>query len=130
MCPRNDAPAGKRRSGKTGKGAKWQSRTLVECANTANRGKDAYLAAQDARLRARRGANEATIAVCHSILTAACQMLRTGQTYADPGGDLFARRYPERTRKRLVGQLERLRYCSSSRRVLDPVTLQEGAAPA
>jgi hypothetical protein len=41
-------------------------------AKTANRGKDAYLAAQDARLRARRGANEATIAVCHSIRTAAC----------------------------------------------------------
>jgi hypothetical protein len=35
-------------------------------------------------------------------------------------GDFFARRDPERTRKRLIGELERLDYT---------VTLQEGAAP-
>jgi transposase len=121
MCPGNDESAGKRRSGKTRKGSKWLSQTLVECAKTANRSKDTYLAAQYARLRARRGANKATIAVCHSILTAAWHMLQTGETYTDPGGDFFARRDPERTRKRLVGQLERLGY---------NVTLQEGAAPA
>jgi transposase len=121
MCPGNDESAGKRRSGKTRKGSKWLSQTLVECAKTANRSKDTYLAAQYARLRARRGANKATIAVCHSILTAAWHMLQTGETYTDPGGDFFARRDPERTRKRLVGQLERLGYT---------VTLQEGAAPA
>jgi hypothetical protein len=42
-------------------------------------------------------------------------------TYTDPGGDFFARRDPERTRKRLLGQLERLGY---------NVTVQEGAAAA
>jgi hypothetical protein len=82
---------------------------------------DCPVAAQYARLRARRGANKATIAVCHSILTAVWHMLSTGETYTDPGGDYFARRDPERTRKRLVGQLERLGYT---------VTLQEGAATA
>jgi transposase len=71
-----------------------------------------------ARLRARRGANEATIAVCHSILTAVWHMLQTGETYTDPGADFFARRDPERTRKRLVDQLQRLGYT---------VTLQESA---
>jgi transposase len=118
MCPGNDESAGKRRSGKTRKGSKWLSQTLVECAKTANRSKDTYLAAQYARLRARRGANRATIAVCHSILTAVWHMLQTGETYTDPGGDSFARRNPERTRKRLVTQLERLGYT---------VTLQEEA---
>ena len=95
--------------------------TLVECAKSANRSKNTYLAAQYARLRVRRGANKATIAVCHSILTAVWHMLSTGETYTDPGGDFFARRDPDRTRKRLVGQLERLGYT---------VTLQEGAAAA
>jgi transposase len=118
MCPANDESAGKRRSGKTRNGSKWLSQTLVECAKSANRGKDTYLAAQYARLRARRGANKATIAVCHSILTAVWHMLRTGETYTDPGGDFFARRDPERTRKRLVDQLQRLGYT---------VTLQESA---
>jgi transposase len=116
MCPGNDESAGKRRSGKTRKGSKWLSQTLVECAKSANRGKNTYLAAQYARLRARRGANKATIAVCHSILTAVWHMLRTGETYTDPGADFFARRDPERTRKRLVDQLQRLGYT---------VTLQE-----
>jgi transposase len=121
MCPGNDESAGKRRSGKTRKGSKWLSQTLVECAKSANRTKNTYLAAQYARLRARRGPNKATIAVCHSILTAVWHMLSTGETYTDPGGDFFARRDPERTRKRLVGQLERLGYT---------VTLKEEAAAA
>jgi transposase len=121
MCPGNDESAGKRRSGKTRKGSKWLSQTWVECAKTANRSKNTYLAAQYTRLRARRGANKATIAVCHSILTAVWHMLSTGETDTDPGGDFFARRDPGRTRQRLVGQLERLGYT---------VTLQEGAAPA
>jgi Transposase IS116/IS110/IS902 family len=116
MCPGNDESAGKRRLGKTRKGSKWLSQTLVECAKSANRSKNTYLAAQYARLRARRGANKATIAVCHSIPTAAWHMLQTGETYSDPGGDFFARRDPERTRKRLVTQLERLGYTVTLRR--------------
>ncbi|MBD0283492.1 MAG: hypothetical protein ICV69_15070 [Thermoleophilaceae bacterium] len=119
--PGNDESAGKRRSGKTRKGSKWLSQTLVECSKAANRSKDTYLAAQYARLRARRGANKATIAVCHSILTAAWHMLQTGQTYTDRGGDFFARRDPERARKRLVGQPERVAYT---------ITPQKGAVPA
>jgi len=111
----------KRRSGKTRKGSKWLSQTLVECATSANRSKNTYLAAQYARLRVRRGANKATIAVCHSILTAVWHMLNAGETYVDPDGDFFARRDPERTRERLIGQLERLGYT---------VTVQEGAAAA
>jgi Transposase IS116/IS110/IS902 family len=95
MCPGNDESAGKRRLGKTRKGSKWLSQTLVECAKSANRSKNTYLAAQYARLRARRGANKATIAVCHSIPTAAWHMLQTGETYSDPGGDFFARRDPD-----------------------------------
>lgn len=121
MCPGNDESAGKRRSGKTRKGSKWLSQTLVECAKSANRTKDTYLAAQYRRLRARRGANKATIAVCHSILTAVWHMLQTGETYNDPGGDFYARRDPERTRKRLINQLERLGY---------NVTVQQGGAAA
>jgi transposase len=121
MCPGNDESAGKRRSGKTRKGSKWLRHDLAECAKAASRTKNTYLAAQYARLRVRRGANKATVAVAHSILTAVWHMLQTGQTYTDPGGDFFARRDPERTRKRLVAQLQRLGY---------NVTLQEDAQAA
>ena len=59
------------------------------------------------------------MALAHSILTAAWHMLRTGETYRDPGGDYFTRRDPERAARRLLAQLERLGYT---------ITLQEAAA--
>ena len=89
MCPGNDESAGKRRSGKTRKGSKWLSQTLVECAKSANRTKNTYLAAQYARLRARRGPNKATIAVCHSILTAVWHMLMHRRDLHRPGRRLL-----------------------------------------
>jgi hypothetical protein len=58
--------------------------------------------------RARRGANRASLAVAHSLLTAVWHMLQTGQTYLDPGGDYYTRREPARTTRRFVAQLERL----------------------
>jgi transposase len=119
VCPGNDESAGKRRSGRTTKGSKWLRAALVEAAKAASRSRDTYLAAQYQRLRARRGHNKATIAIAHSMLTAAWHMLKAGETYNDPGGDYFARRDPKRITRRLVAQLERLGHT---------VTLQEGVA--
>jgi transposase len=112
VCPGNDESAGKRRSGRTRKGSKWLRGTLIEAART----RDTYLAAQYQRVRARRGANKASLAVAHSLLVAVWHMLQTGETYLDPGGDYYTRRDPTRTTRRLVTQLERLGYS---------VTLQE-----
>ncbi|MGO9789853.1 MAG: hypothetical protein ACLP8S_10280 [Solirubrobacteraceae bacterium] len=63
---------------------------------------DAYLAAQYARLRPRRGHKKALGAVKHSILIACWHMLSTGELYVDLGGDYFRKRDPERATKRLV----------------------------
>ena len=120
MCPGNDMSAGKRRTGTTRKGSKWPRGALAEAALSAARTKDAYLAAQYRRLAARRGPRKAITAVGHSILVAARHMLQTGEIYADPGGDFYARRNPERLTRRLVAQLENLGHA---------VTLQE-ASPA
>ena len=108
VCPGNDESAGKRRSGKTGKGNKWLRATLTESANAATRTKDAYLAAQYHRLRGRRGHSKAVTAVGHSILTAVWHMLQTGEVYNDLGGDYFTRQNPDRLTRRLVRQLEAL----------------------
>ncbi|HEU0250774.1 MAG TPA: transposase [Solirubrobacteraceae bacterium] len=108
VCPGNDESAGKRRSGRTRRGSKWLRQTLTESAKAASRTKETYLAAQYHRIRARRGANRATTAVAHSILTAVWHILQTGELYNDPGGDYFVRRDPDRATKRLVAQLERL----------------------
>jgi transposase len=108
VSPGNDQSAGKRRSGKTGKGNKWLRATLNESANAAARTKDSYLAAQYQRLRGRRGHSKAVTAVGHSILTAAWHMLQTGELFRDLGSDYFIRQNPERLTKRLVRQLEAL----------------------
>jgi hypothetical protein len=110
VCPGNDESAGKRRSGRTRKGSKWLRGTLIEAARAAARTRDTYLAAQYQRVRARRGANKASLAVAHSLLVAGWHMLQTGETSTDPGGDYYARRDPARTTRRLVTQLERLGY--------------------
>jgi transposase len=108
VSPGNDKSAGKRRSGRTGRGSKWLRAALIEASLAASRTKKTYLAAQYQRLRARRGHSRATTAVSHSMLTAAWHMLGTGEVYNDPGGDYYVRRDPERHTRRLVAQLERL----------------------
>ncbi len=108
QCPGNDQSAGRRRSGRTRKGSKWLDWALEEAALAATRSKHAYLAAQYARLRSRRGHKKALGAVKHSILCAVWHMLSTGELYRDLGGDYFERRDPDKTVKRLIGQLERL----------------------
>jgi transposase len=118
VCPGNNESAGKRRSGRSRQGSKWLRGTLIEAARAAARTRDTYLNAQYRRVRARRGANRASLAVAHSLLVAVWHMLQTGETYHDPGGDYYTRRDPARTTRRLVAQLERLGHT---------VTLQEGA---
>jgi transposase len=108
VSPGNDQSAGKRRSGKTGKGNKWLRATLTESANAAARTNGSYLAAQYQRLRGRRGHSKAVTAVGHSILTAAWHMLHNGELFRDLGGDYFIRQSPDRLTKRLVRQLEAL----------------------
>jgi transposase len=108
MSPGNDESAGKRRSGKTGKGNKWLRATLTEAALAAGKTNNSYLAAQYQRLRGRRGHNKAVTAVGHSILTAIWHMLQTGELYNDPGNDYFTRQHPDRITKRLIRQLEAL----------------------
>jgi transposase len=108
QCPGNDQSAGKRRSGKTRNGSKWLDWALEQSAMAAIRTNDAYLAAQYARLKPRRGHKRALGAVKHSILIACWHMLSTGELYVDLGGDYFRKRDPERLTKRLVAQLQAL----------------------
>jgi transposase len=89
VCPGNNESAGKRRSGRSGRGNPWLRSTLVEAAWAAARTKDSYLRAQYYRLKSRRGAKRAALAVGHSILVAVYYMLRDGTAYQDLGADFF-----------------------------------------
>ncbi len=110
MCPGNDESAGKRRSGRTRKGSTWLRTALVEAAHGAAHSKRSYLAAQYARLAPRRGTKRAAVAVGHSILVIAYQLLRQQTPYQDLGLHYFTPRDQERTKQRLVRRLEDLGY--------------------
>jgi hypothetical protein len=70
--------------------------------------KESYLQAQFHRLRARRGAKKAILAVASSMLTAAYHMLKNGVEYQDLGASHFTRRDREKIILRLVRRINDL----------------------
>ena len=108
FCPRLDESAGKRRSTRTRQSAPWLKPTLVNAAWAATRKKDSYLRAQFLRIKSRRGAKKAILAVASSMLTAAYFMLRDGVEYHDLGPHHFAQRDKEQLTKRLIQRLRDL----------------------
>ncbi|TAN56727.1 MAG: IS110 family transposase [Betaproteobacteria bacterium] len=110
LCPRNDESAGKRRSTRLRRGGKWLKTTLVQAAWSAVKVKGSYLQAQFHRLRARRGAKKAIIAVAASMLTAAWHMLRNGTEWHDLGAAHFDRADAQKTATRLIRRLQQIGY--------------------
>jgi transposase len=108
LCPRLDESAGKRRSTRTRRSAPWLKPTLVNAAWAATRKKNSYLQAQFLRIKSRRGAKKAILAVANSMLTAAYFMLRNGVEYHDLGPEYFVRRDKDRVTKRLLQRLRDL----------------------
>jgi len=108
FCPRLDESAGKRRSTRTRKTTPWLKPTLINAAWAATRKKDGYLRAQFLRIKSRRGAKKAILAVASSMLTAAYFMLRDGVEYHDLGAHHFEQRDKDRLAKRLMQRLRDL----------------------
>ena len=116
LCPANNITGGKRRSGGTNKGNRWLGEVLDQCAWSAARSRDTYLAAQFWRLARRIGKKKAAVAVSHSILVIAWHVLSRDQDYTDLGGDYFTRHTDtDRRRKGLVKQLQDLGYAVTLR---------------
>ena len=109
-CPGNNVTGGKRRSGKTNKGNRWLGAVLTECAWGAARSRGTYLSAQFWRLARRIGKKKAAVAVGHSILVIAWNLLSHNCDYNDLGGDFFVKRDADRQRQRAVAQLQALGY--------------------
>ncbi len=108
LCPRSDMSAGKHRSTRTRRAGPWLKPVLVQAAWGASRVKGSYLRAQFLRLKARRGAKKAIVAVAASILTISYHLMRTGCAYKDLGGDYFDRIDKDRAARRHVQRLKEL----------------------
>jgi transposase len=110
LCPRLDESAGKVHSTRTQKGSVWIKTLLVQAAWAAIKTKDSYLRAQFLRLRARRGAKKAIVAVAASILTSVYYVIRDRAPFKDLGIQYFDHRDRGRNARRLVSQLQKLGY--------------------
>jgi transposase len=117
LCPRLDESAGRKRSTRLRKGAPWLKPVLVQCAWAAARSRKTYFHAQFLRLKSRRGAKKAAVAVAASILTAAYHIVLHAVDYRDLGADYFARRDPARLAKRLTQRIRELGYEVEIRKV-------------
>ena len=106
-CPRLDESAGKRRSTRTRQTSAWLN-PLINAAWAATRKKDSYLRAQFLRIKSRRGAKQAILAVASSMLTAAYFMLRDGVEDHDLGSHHFEQRDKDQLATRLIQRLRDL----------------------
>jgi hypothetical protein len=111
LCPGNNESAGKHKSTTTRSGSPWLTSALVEAAWSAVRTKDCYLAVRFHRIRRRRGEQRAVIAIAHTLLVICWHLLHDGTIYNELGTDYLAGKdHPERRRRHLVAQLEKLGY--------------------
>jgi transposase len=110
VCPGNNESAGKRKSGKTGKGDVWLRAALTEAAQAASRTKNTYLASQYHHLAARRGKKKAIVAVAHSILRIIWHLLTHDCEYVDLGSRYLEERDRQNIQRRLVRRLEAFGY--------------------
>ncbi|MBI4318315.1 MAG: IS110 family transposase [Chloroflexi bacterium] len=110
MAPGSNESGGKRKSSRTRKGNSALRRILVQAAHAAGHSKNTYLGAQFRRVAARRGKKRAAVAVGHSILVIAYNIIKHGTTYSDLGGNYFDLRDREAVKRRLVSRLKALGY--------------------
>jgi transposase len=110
MCPGNYESAGKRRGGKTRKGNVHLKTALVLAARAAGKTKGTYLADKYRRLKARRGALRAGVAIGHKILVTAYRMLSGGTDYTDLGDGYLDRLNVRRSAGNLLRRLRQMGY--------------------
>jgi transposase len=98
LAPGNHVSAGKRRYGRTGNAGTWIKPVLVQCAWAAIRTTGRLQARYNRLVRRMGGASspaarkKAIIAIAHTLLKIAYQVLASGTPYTEPGADFYDRR--------------------------------------
>ena len=127
VCPGSYESAGRQKSGRARKGNIHLRAILVGAAMSAARTKGSYLKDKFHRLKARRGALRAALAIAHKILVCAYHMLAKNLPYRDLGEAYLDQIGQTRTVANLKRRLERLGY----RVILEPnAPAQATPAPA
>jgi transposase len=110
VAPGNRESAGKRLSGKTGKGNRWLRTSLVQAAHSAVKVKSSALAAYYRRLAKRMSGKKAIMAVAHKILTIGYRLLSKRELYREPDLSVRDAQRTEQLAAQMQRRLERLGY--------------------
>jgi transposase len=111
VCPGNNESAGKHKATTTRHGNLWLTSALAEAAWAAVRTKDCYLGVRFRRIAKRRGEQRALIAIAHTMLVICWHLITDEVDYHELGPDYLAGHdQPDRRRKQLVDQLQKLGY--------------------
>jgi transposase len=110
VAPGNRESAGKRLSGKTGKGNRWLRTSLVQAAHGAVKVKGSALAVYYRRLAKRMSGKKAMMAVAHKILTIGYTLLCKRQWYREPDLSVREARRTEQLLVQMQRRIERLGY--------------------
>ena len=109
-CPGSNESAGRVKSTHTRPANPYLKGALGVAAMSAAKSHDTYLSAKYRRIASRRGPIKAVVALEHAMLIAIWNMLTTGTTYSDLGGDYYTRLNPDRARNRALDQLRKMGY--------------------
>ncbi|MBB5348947.1 IS110 family transposase [Desulfoprunum benzoelyticum] len=85
LCPGNNESAGKRRSGRTAVQKHPFKTIMVEVAWAAVKTKGSYFKDKYHRLKSRRGAKKAIVAIAHRLVKALFQIIKHGERYRELG---------------------------------------------
>ena len=92
LCPGNNESAGKRKSGKSPVRKHHLKTIMLEVAWAAVKKKGSYFKDKYYRLKARRGAKKAIVAIAHRILLGIYHVIKDGVVFRDLGEDYLTLR--------------------------------------
>lgn len=110
LCPGNNESAGKRKSGKSPVRKHHLKTILIEVAWAAIKKKKSYFKDKYYRLKARRGAKKAIVAIAHRILLGIYHVIKNGAEFRDLGEDYLAQRNKSQKISHLRKQAKSLGY--------------------
>jgi transposase len=110
LCPGNRESGGKRMSGRTRKSNRYVKRAMCQAAWAASHTKNTYLSAFYRRMRIRKGAPKAVMALAHHMIVVVHQVLSRQEEYIEFGADYYDQRNKPKTVARLVSRLQKLGY--------------------
>jgi transposase len=110
LCPGNNESAGKRKSGRPSVRSHPFKTILIEVAWAAIKKKGSYYRAKYFKLKARRGAKKAIVAIAHRISKAIYNIIKHGNTFKDLGEDYLTTQTRQRAIKNIKNRAKQLGY--------------------